>query len=126
LEQGSVTAKAQPEVGANYASKVSKEEAALDFSQPAEVLARKVRAFNPFPGTFALFNQVPIKIWNAEALSDTLAKPGHVVAANAQDGVIVGCTTGALRLTELQKPGGKRLAAAEFLKGFPLADGQFT
>jgi methionyl-tRNA formyltransferase len=126
LEQGPLAAKAQPEAGANYAPKVTKEEAKLDFNQSAEVLARKVRAFNPFPGTFALFNDVPIKIWNAKALSDKSAKPGQVLAANAQDGVIVGCAIGALRLTELQKPGGKRLSAAEFLKGFLLADGQFS
>jgi methionyl-tRNA formyltransferase len=125
LQNGSVIASPQPEAGANYAGKITKDEAALDFTQPAEKLARKIRAFNPFPGASAQFNGVQIKLWAAQALPDTDAKPGQVLAASVHDGVIVACETGALRLTELQKPGGKRLPAAEFLKGFPLNDGQF-
>jgi methionyl-tRNA formyltransferase len=126
LQKGHVAATPQPEAGANYAPKITKEEAALDFQQPAEKLARKIRAFNPFPGAVAHFNGVPIKLWHAQALSDSgSAKPGQILSATATDGVIVECGTGALRLTELQKPGGKRLPAAEFLKGFPLQDGQF-
>jgi methionyl-tRNA formyltransferase len=66
---------------------------------------------------------VPIKIWGAEALAaDSRALPGQVLAADATHGIVVACNSGTLRLTELQKPGGKRLPAAEFLKGFPLAD----
>lgn len=125
LQNGPIAASPQPEAGANYAPKITKEEAALDFTQPAEKLARKIRAFNPFPGASARFNDVPIKLWHAQALPGGGVKPGQIIAANAQDGVIVSCGTGMLRLTELQKPGGKRLPAAEFLKGFPLHDGQF-
>lgn len=125
LEHGASRAIPQPEAGANYAAKITKDEAALNFSESAEKLARKVRAFNPFPGALAQFNGVPIKVWQAEVLPDTDAKPGQVLAANAHDGVIVACSNGALRLTELQKPGGKRLPAAEFLKGFPLQGRQF-
>lgn len=125
LQKGKVIAIPQPEAGANYAPKIAKEEAALDFTQPAEKLARKIHAFNPFPGASAQFNDVPIKLWRAQALPGNDIKPGKILAANAQDGVIVGCGNGMLRLIELQKPGGKRLPAAEFLKGFPLHDGQF-
>jgi methionyl-tRNA formyltransferase len=125
LQSGLITSNPQPEAGANYAAKITKEEAALDFTQPADVLARKIRAFNPFPGAFAQFNGITVKLWHAKALPDTTGKPGQILTANAQDGVIVACGTGALRLTELQKAGGKRLPAAEFLKGFPLTDGQF-
>ncbi|MGZ5817161.1 MAG: methionyl-tRNA formyltransferase [Burkholderiaceae bacterium] len=125
LQNNSLTAMPQSEAGANYAAKITKEEAALDFTQPAEKLARKIRAFNPFPGASAQFNGVSIKLWYAQALPESAAKPGQILTANAHDGVIVACGTGALRLTELQKPGGKRLPAAEFLKGFPLSDGQF-
>jgi methionyl-tRNA formyltransferase len=109
----------QPEAGVTYAAKISKEEAKLDLSQPAEVLARKVRAFNPFPGAQAQAGGVAIKIWEAEPVEGTGA-PGKVLAADARQGIVVACGQGALRLTELQKPGGKRLPAAEFLKGFPL------
>jgi methionyl-tRNA formyltransferase len=126
LEQGSLTAIPQPEAGTNYASKISKEEAALNFKQPAEVLMRKIRAFNPFPGAFASFGDMPIKLWSAELLATpTAAAPGQILAADAQNGVLVACGDGVLRLTELQKPGGKRLPAAEFLKGFPMEGAWF-
>jgi len=126
LEQGPLPATPQPEEGVTYAAKISKQEAQLDFAQPAQVLARKIRAFNPFPGAFALFNGVPIKIWQAEiAPPSSLKVPGQVLAADAQTGVLVVCGDGVLRLTELQKPGGKRLPAAEFLKGFALEGGKF-
>jgi methionyl-tRNA formyltransferase len=111
----------QPEEGVTYAAKISKDEARLDLSQPAEALARKVRAFNPFPGAQAQAGGVTIKIWKAEPTEST-GTPRKVLAADARQGIVVACGQGALRLTELQKPGGKRLPAAEFLKGFPLED----
>ncbi|HEU4851675.1 MAG TPA: methionyl-tRNA formyltransferase [Telluria sp.] len=121
LEQGTLEAVPQPATGVTYAAKITKEEAKLDFSLPAAEIARKVRAFNPFPGAHALVNGVPVKIWGAQALEqDSDALVGTVLAADAQHGIVVACRRGTLRLTELQKPGGKRLAAAEFLKGFPL------
>ncbi|MDQ1922134.1 methionyl-tRNA formyltransferase [Massilia pseudoviolaceinigra] len=111
----------QPEAGVTYAAKISKEEAALDFSLSSAELGRKIRAFNPFPGAHAEVNGVVIKIWGAEALdAGSDAAPGQILAADAQHGIVVACKHGTLRLTELQKPGGKRLPAAEFLKGFPL------
>ncbi|ASU37282.1 methionyl-tRNA formyltransferase [Herbaspirillum sp. meg3] len=126
LEQGELPATPQPDEGANYAAKISKEEAALDFTQSAEVLARKIRAFNPFPGASAQFGGVTVKLWQAQVMDEeTAAAPGSILAANAHDGVKVACGDGVLHITELQKPGGKRLPAAEFLKGFPLADGAF-
>ena len=126
LEHGALPATPQPDQGANYAAKISKEEAALDFTQPAEVLARKIRAFNPFPGASAQFGEVTVKLWQAQVIDETTsAAPGSILAANAHDGVKVACGAGVLHVTELQKPGGKRLPAAEFLKGFPLADGAF-
>jgi methionyl-tRNA formyltransferase len=106
----------QPEEGVTYAAKISKEEAKLDFNLSADGLARKVRAFNPFPGAHGQAGTTTVKIWNAQAV-DGKGRPGQVLAADAQ-GIVVACGEGALRLTELQKPGGKRLAAAEFLKGF--------
>jgi methionyl-tRNA formyltransferase len=127
LQHGSLPATPQPEEGTIYAAKISKDEAALDFTQPAEVLARKVRAFNPFPGAVGSANGVLVKLWRAEPVDGSAgAVAGQVLAANAQDGVVIACGSGALRVQELQKPGGKRLAAAEFLKGFPLDDARFA
>ena len=117
LQAGSLPAQPQPEDGVTYAAKISKDEAKLDFGLAADVLARKVRAFNPFPGTHGQAGGVTVKIWNARAV-DGKGQPGQVLSADAQQGIVVACGEGALRLTELQKPGGKRLAAAEFLKGF--------
>ncbi|MGZ3182585.1 MAG: methionyl-tRNA formyltransferase [Telluria sp.] len=120
--EGRLEAVPQPATGVTYAAKISKEEAALDFTaHTAPELARKIRAFNPFPGAHAQVNGVPIKIWSATAHAEgSAALPGTVLAADAAHGIVVACKGGTLRLAELQKPGGKRLPAAEFLKGFPL------
>ena len=123
MAAGQLEAVPQPEEGVTYAAKISKDEAKLDFGLSAEALARKVRAFNPFPGAQGLVEGVAVKIWNAQPLAGK-GEPGQVLAADAQ-GIVVACGEGALRLVELQKPGGKRLAAAEFLKGFPLAGLKF-
>ncbi|WP_432240047.1 methionyl-tRNA formyltransferase [Herbaspirillum robiniae] len=127
LEQGQLPAVPQPEEGANYAAKIAKEEAALDFSLGAEQLARRIRAFNPFPGATGRVGDTVIKLWQARPV--TVAQsgaPGEVLSADAQGGIVVACGEGALLLTELQKPGGKRLPASEFLKGFALEGARFS
>jgi methionyl-tRNA formyltransferase len=127
LEAGTLKAEAQPEEGLSYAAKIRKEEAALDFTQPATALENKVRAFDPFPGATARFNGVSIKIWRAVARPDYRhsAVPGTVMEADARHGLIVACGSGALQLLALQKPGGKRLGAEEFLQGFAMQGGSF-
>jgi methionyl-tRNA formyltransferase len=124
MAAGQLVATPQPEAGVTYAAKITKEEARLDFALPAGVLARKIRAFNPFPGANGVVDGVAIKIWHAEAV-DGNGTPGQVLQADA-GGIVVACGAGALRLTALQKPGGKRLAAAEFLKGFALTGLTFS
>jgi methionyl-tRNA formyltransferase len=123
MERGELPAKPQPEDGVTYAAKISKDEAKLDFSLPAVDLWRKLRAFNPFPGAQGTVNGTAIKLWQAE-LAEASGAPGQVLAADA-GGIVVACGEGALRLLQLQKPGGKRLAAGEFLKSFPLQDVTF-
>ena len=126
LQSGGLRAEPQPESGVTYAAKISKEEAALDFSLPAQLLARRISAFHPFPGAFANYAGTTLKIWQARAIEASgNALPGTVLSADAQHGVIVACGQGALQLTQLQKPGGKRLAVAEFLKGFTFDDARF-
>ena len=127
LALGALPATPQPPAGMTYAAKITKEEAALDFTQTAASIARKIRAFNPFPGASATFNGVSIKLWQAEVLAGgTDAAPGVVLEASSGTGVAVACADSVLRLTELQKPGGKRVPAAEFIKGFPLEGGRFA
>lgn len=121
LEQGKLPGIPQAQQGVNYAAKIGKEEAALDFRQSAGVLARKIRAFNPFPGASAQFGTTTVKLWQAHALpGHTHAAPGSILAANTRDGVRIACGEGILQVMELQKSGGKRLSATEFLKGFAL------
>ena len=127
MEQAPLVATPQPEAGVTYAAKIAKDEAALDFSLSALELGLKIRAFNPFPGACGQVDGVAVKIWAAEVLeADSAQPPGQVLAADAQHGIVVACGTGALRLTQLQKPGGKRLPAAEFIKGFALDGKSFA
>lgn len=116
LQAGGLRDVVQPDDGVTYAAKISKEEALLDWTLPAVTLARKVRAFNPFPGAVGQAGEMAIKIWQAEA-TDGAGEPGTILAADAHSGIVVACGAGALRLVSVQKPGGKRLAAAELLKG---------
>jgi len=128
MERGIVEAVPQPEAGVTYAAKIAKEEAVLDFAQSAREIGRKIRAFNPFPGAHGSVDGTVIKLWGTEVLdAGSDAPAGKVLAADAQHGIVVACGGGgALRLTELQKPGGKRLPAAEFIKGFTLEGKTFT
>jgi len=104
-----------------YAAKIEKAEAMLDWRLPAVQLARQVRAFNPFPGAATRLQGSPIKVWQAEVLAASGA-PGSVIASD-RNGIVVTCGTGALRLTELQKAGGKRLSVPQFLAGTSVVPG---
>ncbi|MDX9993972.1 MAG: methionyl-tRNA formyltransferase [Rhodocyclaceae bacterium] len=112
----------QPEAGVTYAAKIGKAEAAIDWRQPASEIERRIRAFDPFPGCTAQLGDATLKLWRAEMAAGT-GQPGEILAV-APDGITVACGTGALRLVELQKPGGRRLASADFLHGFALTAGQ--
>jgi len=107
----------QPEEGVTYAQKLAKAEAQLDWNQSAEELARRIRAFNPVPGAATLLAGEPLKLWLAEAVAGQ-GEPGTVLAADA-DGVVVAAGSGAVRISALQAPGGKRLAARDFVAGRP-------
>ena len=121
---GKLAATAQPAEGATYAEKIGKHEAALDWRRPAAELARQVRAFDPFPGGAATLDGTVLKIWSAAAIDATSqAEPGTIVDVSPE-GVVVACGDGVLRVTQLQKPGGKRLPVRDFLAGSTLAAGQ--
>lgn len=122
IQRASLPAIPQPVEGVTYAAKISKQEAELDLRLPALVLLRRIRAFNPFPGAVAHIHDTALKIWQASAL-ELQGKPGEILSV-APDGVVVACGTGALKIAELQKPGGKRLSAAQFVQGFALEPGQ--
>jgi methionyl-tRNA formyltransferase len=111
----------QPEAGGTYAAKISKAEARIDWQQPAAVIERRIRAFDPFPGAVTEHAGNAIKVWRAVLIADNGA-PGEVLASTAAQ-LVVACGTGALSLQILQKAGSKRLPVGDFLKGFTLATG---
>jgi methionyl-tRNA formyltransferase len=116
----------QPEAGVTYAEKIAKDEAPLDLNRPAAELANQVRAFNPFPGATIQVGDTVIKCWQALPLaaSTSLPHPPGTVLASDAAGVIVACGDGsALQMIELQKPGGRRQAAQQFLQAMPLPPG---
>jgi methionyl-tRNA formyltransferase len=121
LEKIPLPAVPQSDTGITYAAKIEKAEALLDWRLPAAEIERKVRAFNPFPGAATMLEGIPVKIWRAVAVPGGAA-PGTVLAAD-RHGIVVACGDGALCLGELQKAGGKRLSAAQFLSGNALSPG---
>jgi len=108
--------------GVTYAHKIDKAEGLIDWATPAEVLARRARAFDPFPGLNTVRRGEVLKVWSAQAC-DGQGVPGTVLAVEA-DALRVACGVGALRLTVLQRPGGRRQPAAELLKSLDLQAGE--
>ncbi len=122
LAEGGLAATPQPDAGVSYAAKLSKAESPLDFTQPAQVLARRIRAFDPVPGSTMHLPGLtePVKVWQAIALADPCpagATPGSVLGSGPQ-GIDLATGDGILRITELQKSGGKRQAADVFVRGW--------
>jgi methionyl-tRNA formyltransferase len=108
-------ARVQDDAGATYAAKVEKSDARIDWARPAVQVERQVRAFNPAPGAEARLGEETVKIWEAEIVPGSGA-PGAVLRAGAGE-LVVACGAGALRLASLQRAGGRKMAAADFLRG---------
>ena len=120
LSDGTLQAVPQPEQGVTYAEKLSKAESVLDLSQSAQVLERRIRAFDPVPGSTLSLPGLdqPVKVWRAQALEQNhSAEPGQVLNVSTE-GIDVACGEGALRLLELQKAGSKRQPVAVFVQGW--------
>ncbi|MGF6148198.1 Methionyl-tRNA formyltransferase [Kingella potus] len=113
--EGRLNAVSQPENGVTYAQKLSKEEARIDWSEPASMIGRKIRAFNPVPAAWTQYQGKPLKIW----LADTVPQSGRAgeVLSCTSDGLIVACGEGALNIKELQPAGSKRMDIAAFAAG---------
>lgn len=123
-----LTPRPQPDAGATYAAKIDAAEQRLDFARPAAQVAAKIRAFNPVPGAVAQWHArarpddaVAIKCWFART-TDGEGAVGEVLRVG-DDGIDIACTDGAVRITELQRAGGKRLAARDFVRGAAIAVG---
>ncbi|WP_070884835.1 methionyl-tRNA formyltransferase [Pseudomonas sp. D1-3] len=107
LASGTLMGEVQDDAQANYAHKLNKDEARIDWSRPAIDLERLIRAFNPWPICHSTLNDAPLKVL-AACIGEGQGQPGAILAAS-KDGLTVACGTGALLLTRLQLPGGKAL-----------------
>jgi methionyl-tRNA formyltransferase len=119
---GGLSRTPQPVEGVTYAHKVEKAEAAIDWTLPADVIERRIRAFDPFPGASAQLGLDTLKVWRAQVTLGS-GEAGAVLAVTDEQ-ITVACGAGALAVTELQRPGGKRLSARQFLQAQPLHAGQ--
>ena len=122
LQAGHFKPVKQPLEGVTYAHKIEKSEAAIDWTEAAQVLAQRVRAFDPFPGMTMLCGDEVVKVWQAHAAPLPLdiahqKAPGTLLSSH-EEGLRVACGEGILCLTQLQKAGGKRQAAADFVRSF--------
>jgi methionyl-tRNA formyltransferase len=108
----------QPEEGVTYAPKLAKEDGRLDWTQPAEALERRIRALNPWPGTFFMLKSEAIRV-SAAALEAGRGSPGEAL----DDAGLIACGQGALRLQRLQRPGRAAMPAEAFLRGLPISAG---
>jgi methionyl-tRNA formyltransferase len=122
---GKISPQPQPAEGSTYAAKIKKEDGRIDWNLPAVKIWNRLRAFTPWPGGFTFLNAEPkpqlLKIWKAEPVQKA-CHPGTVLAAD-KTGIVVGCGQGALRILELQREGGRRLSAEQFLTGCALKPG---
>lgn len=125
LQQGLLQPIVQSTEGVTYAAKVDKAEAVIDWNQPATTIIRRIRAFDPFPGASTLLHGEPLKVWAASVGTDTThaSHPYGQIMAVTHSGIAVTAMNSIVSLTELQRPGGKRLAVTDFLRGFDLQPG---
>ena len=133
---GKIAPQPQPATGSTYAAKIKKEDGQIDWNSPAEKIWNRLRAFTPWPGAFTFLAAEPkpqlLKIWKSSVAREVWnkenlflksgMKPGTVLSAD-KSGIIVLCGKDFLHISELQREGGKRMTAEQFLIGHPLAPG---
>jgi len=123
VRDGVLTATPQPAAGATYAAKVERADAVIDWSSPADLIDRQIRAFDPVPGAATHFGALAVKVWRADPVARESAAPAGSVVANDNDGIDVACGQGSLRLREVQPASGKRMAASAFAAGHGVVPG---
>jgi methionyl-tRNA formyltransferase len=111
---------------ASLAPKIKKEDGQIDWKLPAQTILNRLRAFTPWPGAFTFLpgqsKQQLLKIWKAEA-AEKPGGPGEILSTDS-NGIVIACGKGALKVLELQREGGRRMSAADFLAGHALKAGQ--
>ena len=122
LQTGQLIPHAQPTAGITYAHKLGKEDARLDFSLPATDLVLKIKAFNPFPVSWCLLpDGSRLRVWSAQALDEATTSPPGTVLACDQNGLLLACGSGCLRLTDMQLPNRNRMSIRDLINGHLLA-----
>jgi methionyl-tRNA formyltransferase len=122
IEAGRARAAPQPEAGVAYAKKVTPEDAEIDWGESCAQIERRLRAMRPAPGARTRLRGEPLKLWRAS--SDARGGAPGTVLESGPAGVLIACGDGALRVSELQRAGGKRLRTEDFLRGCPIAAGE--
>lgn len=123
---GKITPRAQVESEVTHVRKITKEDGHLDWTQPARSLWNRIRAFTPWPGAYSFLPSEPkprlLKIWQVSVEEGYSGQPGTILSVG-KDGLVVACGSGALRIQVLQREGGRRMPAGEFLAGNPISKG---
>ncbi len=121
LEAGNCPREKQNEAEASYFPMLKKEMGDIDWTLPAEKIVNLVRGLTPWPGTsFAWGDGETVKVWKAEAVENPGKEPGKIIAADARNGLVIAAGSNAVRVVELQAPGGKRMNAKDYLRGHPV------
>ena len=122
LEKGDCPRTPQDEDKASYFPMLKKEMGEIDFRMPARKIVCRVRGLTPWPGSvFEWGEGEQIKVWHAEEAENPGKKPGAILSADAKDGLVIAAGEGAVRILELQAPGGKRMNAKDYLRGHPVS-----
>jgi methionyl-tRNA formyltransferase len=121
LREGGAPRTPQPAEGVTHAGKLTREHGHLDFSAGREIVARKVRAMNPWPAAATTLGGKRVKIFASTPLAEPVLAPG--VLQSRENGLLIGTGDGSVLVTDLQLDGKKRMSAREFLRGHPIADG---
>lgn len=124
IARGEAARQPQDEALASHYSMIEKADGLLNWTRSAAALHDQIRAFNPAPGCFTTCPDGVLKVWRSQRVDPPRAgAPGQVLLADPKAGLVVAAGAGALALTEIQGPGGKRMRAADYLRGHPMAEG---